>query len=88
MGSKSSLEGEFCTVRVRVGQLHKNEEPMTRHKSLLAKVSSFLVLLSLFVRKGLAHNIESAIKIATVGPNVYLGSEGVKSKIAFVLTTV
>ena len=61
---------------------------MTRHKSLLTKVSSFLVLLSLFVRKVLAHNIESAIKIATEGPNVYLGSEGIKSKIAFVLTGV
>lgn len=61
---------------------------MTRHKSLLTKVSNFLVLLSLFFRRGLAYNIESTIKIATVGVNVYLGSEGIESKIAFVLTKV
>lgn len=61
---------------------------MTRHKSLLTKVSSFLMLLSLFFRKRLAYDIESAIKrkISPVGPNVYLGFEGIKSKIAFFLT--
>ena len=61
---------------------------MKRHKCLLTKDSSFLVVLSLFVCKGLAYDVESAIKIATVGPNVYLGSEGIKGKIAFVMTTV
>lgn len=61
---------------------------MTRHKSLLTKVLNFLVLLSLFFRRGFAYNIESTIKIAAVGANVYLGSEGIKSKIAFVLTKV
>lgn len=41
-------------------------------------------MLSLFVCKGLAYDIESAIKIATVGPNVYLGSER-EGTLAFVL---
>jgi len=57
---------------------------MTRQKYLLNMVCSFLLVLSLFVCKGLAYDIESAIKIATVGPNVYLGSER-EGMLAFIL---
>ena len=60
------------------------EKAMTRHKFLLNKVSSFQVVLSLFVCKGLAYDIESAMKIATVGPNVYLGSKGIRGTFAIV----
>lgn len=56
---------------------------MTRHTSFLVTFSIFLVIL--LVLETCSYDIESAMKKATVGPNVYLGSDGVKGKFTFVL---
>ena len=60
-----------------------NENSMTRNTSFLVKFSIFLVIL--LVLETRSYDIESAMKKATVGPNVYLGSDGVKGKFTFVV---
>lgn len=62
-----------------VSPISMNENSMTRNTSLLVKFSSFLLIL--LVLETHSYDIESAMKRATVGPNVFLGSDGVKGKL-------
>ncbi|XP_078348116.1 uncharacterized protein LOC144633182 isoform X3 [Oculina patagonica] len=69
------LQDEVHITRF-VSRISKNESSMTRNTNLLVKFFSFLLIL--LVLETRSYDIESAMKRATVGPNVFLGSDGVK----------